>query len=195
MSKQHLSWRHLSMSGISQLLLTRFQPNFKCRFFGPSVTGDICPGNICPGDISTYKQYLSYYWSNFDQHFVDPNSWGTFCRTHFMFTKLLLTKTFFGRKIIFLPKFFFGLDFLDLKSFVPKKFWIQNFWTQNFFGQKICLQPKCFASKLNQNLCRTKIFWAQNEVEIFYLNPQTKIHLGMEFDSSVGPTCHFIFSP
>ena len=72
MSRQHLSWRHLSISGISQLLLTRFWQNFKGRFLGLSWTdfnyhNDICPGNICPGDICQYQEYLSCYWLDFDQ--------------------------------------------------------------------------------------------------------------------------------
>ena len=51
-SRQHMSLRHLSISGISQMLLTQFGPNFK----GKSLTdanrqGDICTGNICPGNI------------------------------------------------------------------------------------------------------------------------------------------------
>ena len=56
-----------STSAISQLLLTRFWPNFKHGFLGPSLThpnyhGDICPGNICPVDICPYRKYLSCYW-------------------------------------------------------------------------------------------------------------------------------------
>ena len=38
LSRQHLSWWHLSISAISQLLLARFWPNFKGRFLGPSLT-------------------------------------------------------------------------------------------------------------------------------------------------------------
>ena len=61
-----------SMSLISQLLLTRFWPNFKDRFLGLSWTdsnchSDICPGNICQGDICPYQEYLSCYWPDFDQ--------------------------------------------------------------------------------------------------------------------------------
>ena len=53
---QHLSRWHLSISGISQFLLTWFWWNFKGIFIGTSKTdsnchGDICPGNICPGSI------------------------------------------------------------------------------------------------------------------------------------------------
>ena len=56
LSMQHLPSHHLSISGISQLLLTRFWWNFKDRFLGTSRTypnyhGDICQGNICLGDI------------------------------------------------------------------------------------------------------------------------------------------------
>ena len=61
-----------SMSAISQLLLTRFWPNFKLRFLGTTRTDfnchiDICPCNICPGNICPYQEYLGCYWLNFDQ--------------------------------------------------------------------------------------------------------------------------------
>ena len=51
---------------ISQLLLTRFWPNFKLRFLGTTRTdfnchGNICPGNICPGNICTYQQPSIFY--------------------------------------------------------------------------------------------------------------------------------------
>ena len=72
MSRQHLSWRHLSISRISQLLLTWFWQNFKGRFLWLSWTdfnccSNICPGNICSGDICPYQEYLSCYWPNFDE--------------------------------------------------------------------------------------------------------------------------------
>ena len=61
LSGQHLSRWHLSISGISQLLLIRFWPNFSGSFLGLSLTvanchDTICSGNICPGDICTYQQ-------------------------------------------------------------------------------------------------------------------------------------------
>ena len=64
------------MSAISQLLLTRFWPNFKSRILGPSWTdsschGDICPGNNCPGNICQYQSYLNCYWPEFDQTLKD----------------------------------------------------------------------------------------------------------------------------
>ena len=64
---------------ISQLLLTRFLPNFKLRFLGTSRTDsnchrDICPGNICPGDICTYQEYISCYWLDFEQS-LKVGSW------------------------------------------------------------------------------------------------------------------------
>ena len=68
----HFFGRHLSISAIPQLLLTRFRSNFKAMFLGSSITvanchRDICPGNICPCDICPYQEYLSCYWSDFDQ--------------------------------------------------------------------------------------------------------------------------------
>ena len=61
-----------SISGISQLLLTRFWRNFKGRFLWTFITdsnchGDICPGNICPCDICQYQEYLSSNWPDFDK--------------------------------------------------------------------------------------------------------------------------------
>ena len=72
LSRQHLSWPHMSISGISQLLLTWFWWNIKGRFLGTSRTdsnchSDICPCNICLCDICPYQEYFSYYWPNFDQ--------------------------------------------------------------------------------------------------------------------------------
>ena len=68
-----------SISVISQLLLTRFTPNFKGRFLGPFWTDlychcDICLGNICHGDICPYEEYLICYWSDFDQT-LKAGSW------------------------------------------------------------------------------------------------------------------------
>ena len=64
LSRQHLSWRHLSISAISQLLLALFWPNFKGRFLRPFWTysncnSDSCPNNICSCNICTYLEYLS----------------------------------------------------------------------------------------------------------------------------------------
>ena len=79
MSKQHLSWGHLSISAISQLLLAQFGSNFKQRVLGTYTTDynyhhDMCPGNICPGDICPYQQYLICYWLDLDQT-LNKGSW------------------------------------------------------------------------------------------------------------------------
>ena len=81
-SMQHLSWRHLSILAISQLLLARFWPNFKGGFLGHFLTyskchNDICSGNICPCDICPYQQYLSFCWPDFDQ-ILKVGSWDLF---------------------------------------------------------------------------------------------------------------------
>ena len=72
LSRQHLSWRYLSISPISHLLMARFWPNFKGRFLEPFWTyfncnGDIFLGKICPSDVCPYQQYISWYWPDFDQ--------------------------------------------------------------------------------------------------------------------------------
>ena len=63
-----MSWGHLSISAISQLLLARFGSNFKQRVLGTYTTDynhDICPGNICPGDICPYQQYKNFQAEHF----------------------------------------------------------------------------------------------------------------------------------
>ena len=62
----------MSISGISQLLRTRFWWNFKGSFLwtfrtNSNCQGDICPFNICPCDICPYQEYLSCYWPDFDE--------------------------------------------------------------------------------------------------------------------------------
>ena len=132
MSRQHLSWRHLSTSGVSQLLLTRFGPNFKGRFLGQSLTDVNFQGDICP-----YKQYLSYYWPDFDENFWNQFWELNFCTPHFFGLKFLLgplfllslsigqisfVLTFFG------PKILLGHNiFLDHKFFLDESFWTQIF--------------------------------------------------------------------
>ena len=86
-----------SMSVISQLLLNRFGPNFKCRFLGPSLTdanchSDICPGNICPGDICPYQEYLSCYSTHLDET-LNIGSWDHLDRIPTVLLKLTLFPT------------------------------------------------------------------------------------------------------
>ena len=76
---QHLSWKHLPISGIFQLLLTWFSWNFKGSFLKPYLTDadyqvDICPCNICQGDICPYQEYLSCYSPDFDET-LNVGSW------------------------------------------------------------------------------------------------------------------------
>ena len=62
-----MSWGHLSISAISQLLLVRFGSNFKQRVRGTYTTDYNCHHDICPGNICPYQQYLSCYWPDLDQ--------------------------------------------------------------------------------------------------------------------------------
>ena len=57
-SRQHMSWGHLSISAISQLLLARFGSNFKQRVLGTYTTDYNCHHDICP-----YQQYTSPSWT------------------------------------------------------------------------------------------------------------------------------------
>ena len=141
-----MSRQHLSISVICQLLLTRFWPNFKGRFLGPSLTHnkcqcDICPGNICPRNVNVTFVQATYV----------PETFVLF-RNILAITDQILTKLFgpnFGRPWIFFDQTFFGpkfcltITFVDLQTFFypnifldPKFCGPKILWTQNFFGPK-----------------------------------------------------------
>ena len=187
MFRQHLSWWHLSISGISQLLVTRFWPNFKGRFLGPSLTdvnchGIICLGNICPGHICSYQHNLSCYWlTSFWPKFWDL----IFCINISDVTDTILLKLlrpnflealnfggqFFCWKIFFWPKYFLDQKFfctqiyllfwpkyiLSEKFFVPKICWIEHSIQVNFLG-RIFLDPHFLYKK-----CFGPNFFEQNQ--------------------------------
>ena len=118
-----------STPAISQLLLTRFGPNFKCRFLVPSSTdanchGDICPSNIypdniCPGDICPYRNISAVF---------DPILIKLFW-SEFLGTLIFLTKILFG------PKFCLTQIYLDPTFFWTKKF-VRQFFLLNYFFNK-----------------------------------------------------------
>ena len=134
---QHLSWQHMSISGISQMLLAWFWLNFKDRFLGLSLTdancyGDICQGNICPGNICPYQKYISCYWSDFDQTFWTQFLGAFFGPRNLLYPKLFDLNSFWPD--FFLPKFF-SPNFLDL-SFLTQFFSEQRFWVDFTFTWK-----------------------------------------------------------
>ena len=99
MSSQHLSWQHLSISGISQLLLSQFWPNFKDR------------SQIFRAKKFLYPKFVGL------KKFLDQKSfWTLFFWTSFFWTTTFLDLTLFDSKIfclkcfwtwIFFNKFFF----------------------------------------------------------------------------------------
>ena len=101
-----MSRQHLSISGIYQLFLSQFWPNFKVRFLEPFLIdanhyGDICPVNICLGNICSFQDYLSYYWVNFDQNFfwlkfLEPDLFSKKFCTHNLQRSLYWKMTFVG---------------------------------------------------------------------------------------------------
>ena len=122
MYRLHLSWRHLF---ISQLLVTRFWLNFKCRFLGPCLRdanchGEIWSGNICPGNICPYQPNISCYWPDFDQPFG----------TQFLWNNIFLNKTSFDPNIFW------------TKHFCVPSFFL--FFTQTFLGPTKILYQKVF---------------------------------------------------
>ena len=109
--------------------------------------------------------------------------------------RVMLSKTgqvglFFIQKLCG-PKCFLGSNFFKLKIILgPKQFSTQDFSTKHFFLTQTFV---CWA----QDFLYPTFFWATkyfrtNEVAkncISNLNPKTKMHLKLEFDSGVGPTC------
>ena len=120
MSRQHLSWWHLSISGISPLLLTRFWWNFKGSFLGTTRTDsnyqvNICLGKIWPCDICPYLEYLSCYRLNCDQ----KNFLLLISRTRLFYQKLLY------------PKFVYGSQFLGGRNYVKIQFLVAEILRKN----------------------------------------------------------------
>ena len=115
LSGWNLSRQHLSISGISQLLLVWFWPNFKSRFLETFITYTNCHSDICPGNICPYQGYFSCYWPNFNQTFL---------------TQLFESLIFLAQNFAW-PKFFgtFNLKKFRYKIFVGSKLWENQFQT------------------------------------------------------------------
>ena len=146
---QHLPWRHLSISAISQLLLARLWPNLKGRFLGPFLTYSNCHNDICSGNICPYQEYLSCHWPDFDETLkVIP---GTILNLfqHFSNNNKISSNKFgwknFSTKNW--PNFFRPKIFLTKKVYVKKILWTKNVFRPNFF----CHQ-KCFSTNNYFNL-------------------------------------------
>ena len=125
MSRQNLSWQHLSISGTSHLILTRFWPNFKGRFIGPSLTdskchSEICTGNVCPDNF--------FYIMN-SSDVPDP------ILTQFSGALIFLDQHSFWPKF-FRPKIFWTWYFFGPKVFRTKFFLTRNLFDPTFFGNR-----------------------------------------------------------
>ena len=132
---------------ISQLLVAQFGPNFKERFLGPFLTDanrhtDIYPSNICPRNICPYKEYLSWYWPDFDQT-LKEGSWEHLSQIPTFTVTLVQATIVLGTLVhirnisavtdqIFSPNFLQPLIFLDPKICGHTIFWIQIFWIKIF---------------------------------------------------------------
>ena len=192
MSKQHLSWRHLSISSISQLLQVRFWPNFKGRFLGPIWTysnfqNDICSGNICPCDIYPYQEYLSCHKPDFDQT-LKVGSWDhlehiptvtkipqqKFCCQKCSTKKNYSKKKFLNKKNLpkkisqkeILPKYFLPTKNFLTKNICQKKFhWNWNCWKIRF-AKKNLLPENVFNLKRNstKRILPRKCFFDKNGI-------------------------------
>ena len=167
-----MSCRHLSITGISQLLLTWFWPNFKCRFTGQSLTdancyGGICPGNICLGDICSYQQYLllTRFWTNFLEQFLGGLN---FCRPN------LFGLNVFGPNLFFEPRVFWTNNFFDLKFFCSINLGSKNYWVITKFLTPTCSCSTFWANKKYKHKISFKSktnFVQKNGVQKIYLFP------------------------
>ena len=125
LSRQYLSLRHLSISGISQLLVPRIWPNFKGRFLGPSWPDSILSWWYLPRQhlswqhlsISAISQLLITCKYPPPHHPQKLNFRNTSANNFF------LPKNFFSQKKMFLTKKIFlqKILFLPNKSFFAKK--------------------------------------------------------------------------
>ena len=145
MSRQHLSWQHLLIKEIYQLLLTQLWPNF-----------------LNPILCRPWIQIL--FWTKFcltktflNRNFMDPKILWTqnigtliflapyFLAPNFFEPKSFLTWNLFGPKLFWTWKFFeskislnknlLDLDFFYVRFFFTKQFlWTQNFLCKIFFG-------------------------------------------------------------
>ena len=176
------SW-HLSISAISHRLVTQCLSNIKGSV--PGIIFNRCQlsrWHLSKRHMSWWHLSISaisqlllpWFWPTF----LGLIFWGAyFMYTTFFWTKLLLTKIFFGpkniRTLLVLNQFFSHLLFLVLKSF-GLKFWDKIFWTWNFWIQNV-FQPKDFFGPTNsfshpkffsdpRNFLDTKFFMAQNFV-------------------------------
>ena len=150
MSRQHLSWQHLSISGVFQLLLTRFWPNFNGRFLGPCLTDANC--------LAT-KIFSKFFFQTqfFSKIFSDTKSIGP---------KIFWTHNFFGPKV-FRPKiisdpwFFFGPNFcLGLGDFHWRR-GIKPFQAEHF-RHKSCLKnnycPLCCLLSMGKTVLKDTFY-------------------------------------
>ena len=139
LSSQHLSWWHLPISGMFQLLLTWFWPNIKGRFLGQSSTdanwySDICPGNLCPGNNCPFQKYLPCYWPGFDQNFWTQFLGSLIFEDHIFFWPNFFRPKYIWTKKLVGPNIFLDQFLLYLNCFETDFFWTKNFCNQNFFS-------------------------------------------------------------
>ena len=107
-----MSWQHLSISAIYQLLRTQFWPTFWTQFFWAFFVDHIIFG----------PNFLR------PNYFLDPQ---TFCTNKFLYQRFVGLKFFWTR-------FFLDLNSFVQKSFGPKifgpKFFYPKFFGLNFLG-------------------------------------------------------------
>ena len=153
-----MSWRHLSISGISQLLLTRFSPNFKDKILEPCLK-DPSHWIISPKIFSVPKIFLGpTFFSN--SNFIDPLKFSN---------PNVLTKNFFSAQNIF----------RDQKNFTNSNFiYHKKFSNPNFLGIKIYLDPDNFlhlyflSPKMSSGpIVLDQTFYWSKDISIKFSNP------------------------
>ena len=130
LSRQYLTWRLMSISAISQLLLNQFWQNFRFKFSWAffdrcHITDDICTMNLCPDNICPCPSTKP----NIDQSVWTLNLFVSFIPI------CVWTKIFLEQNIVFIPKF----------------------WTKMFFDQNFCSSKVCFLNNFDFLTKRFKI--------------------------------------
>ena len=155
----------MSISAISELLLTQFGPKCKRRFLGQSLIDakcqrDICQDNICPGDICQYQPYC--YLPDFGQSLkvvflgqslTDSNFQGDICPSNICSSDICPSNICHGDICPYQEYLSYNCSNFD-KHFWTQLFWGLNFCTPHLFGQSF-LWPKYF---LIPNFFGPKIF-------------------------------------
>ena len=134
------SWDHLWQT--PAVKMTFVQENLSSWTDSKCHT-DICPCNICSCDICTFKEYLSCYWSNFDQT-LKVGSWDHLWQT----PAVMVTSV---QETFVLATFFHIRNMSAVTDPIWPKIWSKILFNPNLFEPKTLLDPKLFWTQIIGN--------------------------------------------